>query len=105
MLQIKIVEPPREWENGKAVSLEDAVNKFLATIEAESVKDIRISDKADKAVIQYEVKEAWKDQMCGDCKYWDDGGSPSAVRGLCHECGGRRRFNCRACKEWKDMRG
>ena len=105
MLQIKIVEPPREWENGKMVSLEEAVNRFLATVEAEAVIDIKISERADRAVIQYEKKEAWATMKCYDCKYWDDGGSSSSTSGLCIECGQRRRFNCNACESFKDIRG
>lgn len=99
MLQIKIISAYT------ATELTDKTNEFLATLETEAVKDIKVDTAKMSSVIHYEVKEPWKGQMCGDCKYWDDGGSPDAVSGLCHECGGRRRFNCRACKAFKDIRG
>ena len=105
MLQIKIVEPPRAWEDGHMVSLEEAVNKFLSTIEAEAVKNIQVNERADRAIIQYEVVQAWVKEKCYDCKYWDDGGDSSSTSGLCVECGQRRRFNCNACERFKDIRG
>lgn len=97
MYQIMIV-------NGNdAQDLTNKVNAFLATIESESVKGVEV--KGDYAVIHYETVEAWKKAFCFDCACWDDGGAPDALSGLCHEHGGRRRFNCKACKNFKDIRG
>ena len=101
MLQVKIVQ---ECEVN---DLNKSINDFLASIKSEDVKDIRyeLSDIPLIAIIQYEVTEAFANRKCYDCKYWDDGGSSSAVSGLCHECGQRRRFNCDACSMFKDARG
>ena len=101
MLQVKIVQ---ECE---VADLNKSINDFLATIKSEDVNDIKyeLSDIPLIAIIQYEVTEAYANRKCYDCKYWDDGGSTSAVSGLCHECGQRRRFNCDACSMFKDARG
>ena len=96
MLQIKVIQ---------GADIEAEANEFLATIDSEAVKNISIDDTGTIAVIQYEVQEGWKNEHCYDCKYWDDGGDPEALSGMCVECGGRKRFNCRACKSFKDMRG
>jgi len=94
MLQIKTFKP---------TDGESKINAFLATIKTEDVKNIDVRESGF-AVIQYEVKEAWADRMCSECKYWDDSGQSDSVNGLCHECGGRRRFNCKACDRFKDLR-
>lgn len=100
MLQVKIVQ---EFE---VADLNKSINDFLATIKSEDVRgDIKVDMSQMIAIIEYEVKEAFANRKCYDCKYWDDGGSTSAVSGLCHECGQRRRFNCDACSMFKDARG
>lgn len=101
MLQIKIVQ-------GHTTDiLNSAVNDFLANLKADDVRDIRfeMSDIPMVAIIQYEVVEEWRDCLCCDCQYWDDQGDSSTTSGLCHECGQRRRFNNKACKCFKDIRG
>lgn len=97
MLQIKTF-------SGLTESIDDQVNAFLRTLKSEAVKDIDVRETGF-AVIQYEIKDAWSDRICSECKYWDDGGSVDSVNGLCQECGGRRRFNCKACDRFKDVRG
>ena len=97
MLQIKTF-------SGLTESIDDQVNAFLKTLKSEAVKDIDVRETGF-AVIQYEIKEEWSDRICSECKYWDDGGSVDSVNGLCQECGVRRRFNCRACERFKDIRG
>lgn len=99
MLQVKVIL------TDNVTHLEQKMNEFLSGLETEAVKDIKVDTTTSTATIQYEVIEAWKNRICADCKYWDDGGEPSAVGGLCHECGRRTRFNCRACKCFKDIRG
>lgn len=84
--------------------MDDSVNAFLSTIESEAFRSIRVEEAKGYAVILYESEEAWKNRMCSECQYWDDVGSSDSVSGLCHECGGRRRFNCRACDRFKDIR-
>lgn len=96
MLQVKILKP-------EGTDLETSINEFLSTIEESSVKDIKLDGKS--AMIMYEVKNAWEGSLCCDCQHWDDGGNVESVSGLCQECGGRRRFNCKACSHFKDIRG
>lgn len=98
MYQIKLIE-------GKDIeSLNTATNEFLAVFNEDAVKDIRINYDKMVAFIQYEVKDAWTDRKCYDCKYWDDGGDSASVSGMCMEHGQRRRFSCKACKSFKDIR-
>lgn len=84
--------------------LDTSVNAFLSTIETEAFRSIRVEEEKGYAVILYEVEEEWKERMCYECQHWDDGGSSDSVSGLCQECGGRRRFNCKACDRFKDVR-
>lgn len=94
MLQIKYLQ-------GKDIeTLEKNVNEFLASLTSE-VKDIKTDQ--NMAVILYEVMETWKNRICCECQYWDDGGE-TTTSGLCHDCGQRRRFNNKACKNFKDIR-
>lgn len=96
MLQIKLIK-------GESVDdLANKVNDFLTSVE--TVTDIKVTDTSLMAVIQYEIGEQWKKEICTDCKYWDCGQSSDALMGLCQRCGGRRRFNSLACKEWEDNR-
>ena len=101
MLQVKIVQ---ECEVN---DLNKSINDFLATIKSEDFRDIKyeLSDIPLIAIIQYELVEPWAKALCCDCQYWDDQGDTSSTSGLCHECGQRRRFNCKACKNFKDVRG
>lgn len=84
--------------------IDASVNEFLNTIDSEAFRSIEVKEEKGLAFILYEAKEEWKDRMCSECQYWDDGGSSDSVSGICHECGGRRRFNCRACEKFKDVR-
>lgn len=84
--------------------LDTSVNNFLSGIESEAFKSIEVKEEKGLALILYEVKEEWEGRMCFDCQHWDDGGSSDSVSGLCQECGGRRRFNCKACNRFKDVR-
>lgn len=96
MLQIKLIQAESIDE------LTILVNDFLTSIE--TVTDIKVTDTSLIAVIQYEIDEQWKKEICTDCKYWDCGQSSDALMGLCQRCGGRRRFNSPACKDWADNR-
>ena len=98
MIQIKFIHA------NEIVALETATNEFLQTVETESVKDIKYDFEELVSIVQYELIEEWKDRMCCECRYWDDGGE-TGTTGLCHEHGQRRRFNYKACKCFKDVRG
>lgn len=84
--------------------LDTSVNEFLSTIESDAFRSLEVKEEKGLAFILYEAKESWKGRMCADCQYWDDGNSSDSVSGICHECGGRRRFNCKACDRFKDVR-
>ena len=99
MIQVNILN----GDNSK--ELMASVNDFLKTLDDEAVMDIKVDELTWTAVVQYKVIEAWTKAKCYDCKYWDDDGDPSAVSGMCHECGQRRRFNCKACARFYDIRG
>jgi hypothetical protein len=100
MLQIKIVQ-------GKdADDLNERVNEFLATVKSDAIHDNIDFDIPNMvAIIKYDVFEEWHGRLCSECKYWDDGESSDSVSGLCQERGCRRRFNGKACKSFKDVRG
>ena len=99
MLQIKFVK-------GKDMeTLENNVNSFLASLSSDAIKDIKTDIEGKVATIQYEFKEAWEGCLCCDCRHWDDGNDVESLIGLCQECGGRKRFNNRACSHFKDVRG
>ena len=83
--------------------LKASVNEFLSQINSEDFRSIDIKDGI--VLILYEATEEWRNRMCSECKYWDDNGLSDSVSGICHECGKRKRFNCRACKKYKDIRG
>lgn len=98
MIQIKIINS----ENLE--KLNDSINSFLAGISNDSVRDISVDLNSLIGIIQYDIKEEWLSQMCCDCQHWDDSGQSSSVVGLCQICGGRKRFNSKACSEFVDVR-
>lgn len=95
MLQIKTFE-------GTPKEIDEAVNEFLDGIDDDLIRSIEV--KVGFAVVQYHVKKPWEGRLCSECQHWDDAGSSDSVIGLCQEKGGRRRFNCRACDKYKDIR-
>ena len=99
MFKIEILE----GENLK--DLQNKVNGFIEPLKADDIKGIDIREGTIVAIIQYEIEEEWRNAKCMDCSQWDDEGKTDTVSGLCHIHGRRTRFNCRACKEFKDIRG
>lgn len=99
MLQVEIVT------GMTAEELKANINTFIATLQDDAVKDIKVEASEGIATILYVIQDEWKKHMCCDCQYWDDQGDNESTSGLCHECGQRRRFNCKACKYFKDIRG
>ena len=97
MKRIRIVE------GETAEVLESKANKILEEIKSEEV-DIKYMLPENTIVIEFEIKEPWKNSICCECQYWDDCGS-TGTSGICHETGKRIRFNCRACVQYKDIRG
>lgn len=85
--------------------IDASVNEVLSHISKEDFHSIEFKEDKGLAFILYEEEEPWKNALCCDCQHWDDCGSSDSVSGLCQECGGRRRFNSKACKSFKDVRG
>ena len=99
MVQIKFVE------GDTLTSLERSINSFLAGITAEDLRDISYNLENKTAIIEYVAQEAWKKCLCCDCQHWDGGDDTNSVMGLWQMRGKRKRFNCRACEDFKDVRG
>ena len=96
MIKIKIVE---------GFSAEDLTRKLNEALrEIESEPKITYYESKWAAVIEQAVEEAYKDRLCCDCIYWDDKGNNQSLNGFCTLTGKRMRFNCRACKQFKDLR-
>ena len=101
MRQVKILK----GDDIKTVSdLQDSINACLVPVKSDDVIRIDINLSELSAVIEYIANEEYMDRICSECQYWDDSGSASAVSGLCQEHGGKRRFNCKACERFKDIR-
>lgn len=97
MKQIKIID------KGTFPNLEQGVNEALKNID-DDAPNIKYMLDRDTVIIEYVIKEVWRNSICCECQYWDDCGN-NGVSGICHETGKRIRFNCRACKLYKDVRG
>lgn len=95
MLKFKLIEGTNAQE------LEKNVNDFVSAFDAE-LNSVQFDFIANKCAIFYDVQQ---NHICCECRYWDDSGSSENVSGLCQHHGGRRRFNCRACADYKDIRG
>lgn len=96
-MQIKIIKPEvKNWQD-----LEREVNEFLSTLE-EPPLNTKIDIETCYAVIEYE--RVRKGAICCECRFWDDSGSVDELMGLCQRCGGRKRFNGKACNKYEDTR-
>lgn len=101
MRQVKIIKSD---DIKSASDLQDSINACLVPVKSDDVISIDINLSELSAVIEYIANEEYMDRICSECQYWDDGDSASAVSGLCQDRGGRRRFNCKACESFKDIR-
>lgn len=95
-MQVKII-----CEQSHA-ALEDELNKFLAGL-ADDPTDIKVDIANCSAVVHY--SNVNPKSICCECKFWDDGGKHDELMGLCQRCGGRKRFNAKACNKYEDVRG
>ena len=98
MRQVKILK------GHDIADLQDSINANLVSVKSEDVIGININLSDLSAIIEYVKNEEYMERICSECQYWDDSGSSSAVSGLCQEHGGKRRFNCKACEQFKDIR-
>lgn len=96
MLQVKTIygtDPP---------NLNDSLNKELSQFTSKIV-DIKFPNDST-AVIIYELTEEFENEICCDCQYWDDTSCSTNLIGFCMLCGKRKRFNEKACRQFKDVR-
>ena len=94
MLQIKTIMSSLSDMDAK-------VNEFLKTIPEDNVRSIEVNDGF--VLIQYIVEETWQKNLCCDCQLWDD--TEGSTVAFCQAKGIRKRFNCKACNQFKDIRG
>lgn len=98
MIQVKIITTK------ELATLDCKANEFLATLDEDAEPSVNVDIEKGVVTIVYKVREEYLKRMCCDCQYWDDGGETGTV-GICQEHGQRRRFNYKACKCFKDVRG
>ena len=79
--------------------LEDGVNSFLDGLSDEP-QEVRFDiDKLNVIIIYNKVR---KNALCCECKFWQD--TDGGTMGLCQRYGGRKRFDCKACANYEDVR-
>lgn len=81
--------------------LERKLNQALEEIESEP--KIKYFESKWMAVIEETIEEAYKGRLCCDCSFWDDVGN-SSLANFCTITGKKMRYNCKACRRFKDLR-
>ena len=82
--------------------LERKLNQALEQIESEP--KIKYFESRWMAVIEETIEEAYKKRLCCECAFWDDQGNSESLNAFCTMTGKRMRFNCKACRRFKDLR-
>lgn len=82
----------------------ESLNKTLSGLNSKEKPNIIYNRDKVEAIVEYEPVEVYENSLCCECQYFDTSGSASDVSGLCQLKGKRCRFNCRACKDYKDIR-
>jgi len=82
--------------------LERSVNDFLSTLSTESV--CKYFPDNCLVVVEYQIHEEYKVSLCCECSLWDSQ-NRSNLFGFCQLTGDRKRFSCKACPSYKDIRG
>lgn len=83
--------------------LERNLNDALRSVKGKPT--VKYFETSWTAVIETEIESEYEKRLCCECSLWDDGGSSSSLSGFCTMTGQRKRYNCRACEEYKDVRG
>ena len=94
MLKTKFIEGEDRQD------LEQKLNKALEEIDGSP--KIQYFENRWMAVIEYQEKPEYEGRLCCDCKFWDDDGR--SLANFCTMTGKRTRYNCKACKQFKDLR-
>lgn len=103
MIQVKFIYG-RDFQD-----LNENLNKALLCEPLSELNSEQISINYELAkqmmiLVEYELQEAHKERLCCECALWDDMGKTESLSGFCTITGNRMRFNCSACKKFKDIR-
>lgn len=96
MLQTKFIS------GDDMAELEKNLNDALREIDGEP--NVRYFENSWIAVIETKIIPEYEGRLCCDCQFWDDVGNQS-LSNFCTITGKRTRFNCQACRQFKDLRG
>ena len=80
------------------------LNLFLSQVQSDEKPTIHYQLNDLIIIVEYETNAAYKNAICCECQLWDDSGSSQSLIGFCQLCGQRKRFNCKACSSYKDVR-
>lgn len=97
MLKTKFVKAPDVF------LLETELNEELSKIAADEVNIKYFIDEC-MAVIEFKAEQEYSKRFCSECAHWDDDGSSSSLSCFCTQDGKRKRYNHKACSEYKDIR-
>ncbi|MBQ1571415.1 MAG: hypothetical protein IIZ78_09845 [Clostridiales bacterium] len=95
MLKTKFIEGDDRQD------LERKLNAALEEIEGKP--RIQYFESKWLAVIEHEIEEAYQKRLCSECAHWEDTGNGTLVN-FCTQDGKRKRYNCKACPMYKDLR-
>ena len=95
-MQVKIIK------GNDFADIENNLNNFLNSL-TEDPKEIKYDFERLLAIVEFNKVDP--NNLCCDCKFWDDGGKHDELIGLCQRCGGRKRFSDKCCNKFEDRRG
>lgn len=81
--------------------LQQNLNKVLSETHSDSI-NVQYFLEQKVAVVEYEIDEDYKNEICCDCAYWN--ASTNNLMGICQYCGQRKRFSDKACTGFVDVR-
>lgn len=82
--------------------LQRSVNEALSEINSDDPKIIWETSNL-LAIIEYVVNESYKKSLCCECQYWKEN-ETSSLMGICQLAGKRKRYDCKPCASYKDIR-
>ena len=96
MLQTKFVQ------GINLTDLNERLNQALSEITSKE-PSIKYFLDDNLAIIEYRTNEAYQNRLCSECAHWEDTGNGTLVN-FCTQDGKRKRYNCKACPMYKDLR-
>lgn len=79
--------------------LNQSLNMALSQIKSDNVKINYFLDNLT-AVVEYNTSEDYANRLCCECSEWEEI-KTGGMSGICHACGKKKRFSCRACESFK----